>query len=281
MWNLSPLPPVALAEQWHDNVVSKRLLLATRTRLAALRGTVIARFGDYNAALVAGKLRIALRRRPAALSNQQRLDLRDNYGDTDQVDALKKALRTRLPNARQWTCPYCGIEHAGTWDHVAPKNTTDFPELSVNAQNLVPACGTCNGLRGKKWTETFLVWTDQLDGAGCCIAADLAGRGNDLVATYRFDWFPGAPASFRRRLRSHASRLGLMNRWSAAATDHLIELQLDIGSGVYGPSRAQVAAALAVRENNLVNRYNANHWKAVLYRAISRDPLLYNHLGIP
>lgn len=45
-------------------------------------------------------------------------------------------------------CPVCGSPSIGTLDHYLPKE--DYPEFSVLASNLVPACGLCNsGAKGR------------------------------------------------------------------------------------------------------------------------------------
>lgn len=45
-------------------------------------------------------------------------------------------------------CPVCGSPCTGTLDHYLPKE--DYPEFSILASNLVPACAICNsGLKGK------------------------------------------------------------------------------------------------------------------------------------
>lgn len=50
-----------------------------------------------------------------------------------------------------WQCHYCGIDGPLTADHVTPRafGGTD------DADNLVPACRTCNTSRGKKPYQEF------------------------------------------------------------------------------------------------------------------------------
>lgn len=53
---------------------------------------------------------------------------------------------TKLRNSSPDSCPMCGSDHAGTLDHVFPRE--DYPEWTVFSWNLVPACG-CNSKRRK------------------------------------------------------------------------------------------------------------------------------------
>lgn len=50
-----------------------------------------------------------------------------------------------------WRCHYCGIEGPLTADHIIPR----FYGGGDEAENLVPACRTCNSSRGKKPYRDF------------------------------------------------------------------------------------------------------------------------------
>jgi 5-methylcytosine-specific restriction endonuclease McrA len=58
------------------------------------------------------------------------------------------------------SCPMCGSSVTGSVDHYLPKE--DFPEFSVMAANMVPACAHCNSgmkrqtFRGVTPNERFL-----------------------------------------------------------------------------------------------------------------------------
>lgn len=53
---------------------------------------------------------------------------------------------TVLRDSSPDSCPMCGSDHAGTLDHVFPRE--DYPEWTVFSWNLVPAC-ECNTKRGQ------------------------------------------------------------------------------------------------------------------------------------
>ncbi|WP_456797488.1 HNH endonuclease [Bradyrhizobium sp. USDA 4473] len=58
------------------------------------------------------------------------------------------------------SCPMCGSSVTGSVDHFLPKE--DFPEFSLMAANLVPACSHCNSgakrqtYKGASADERFL-----------------------------------------------------------------------------------------------------------------------------
>ena len=63
-----------------------------------------------------------------------------------------------LGAARFDACPYCNTTIVDSIDHALP--TAVYPEFSVLAQNLVPACGTCNRKKGEecsKWSGVNLM----------------------------------------------------------------------------------------------------------------------------
>lgn len=85
--------------------------------------------------------------------------------NSDQKEALKllynsqnkllKELRKGLvygPENRIFnTCQYCTLNEISGLDHFVPKS--EFPEFSVNPQNLFPCCSVCNNLKGEKWRD--------------------------------------------------------------------------------------------------------------------------------
>ena len=55
-------------------------------------------------------------------------------------------------DAHGWFCHYCGSKHALTTDHIIPR-THGGSDL---AENLVPACATCNRSRGYRPYAEFV-----------------------------------------------------------------------------------------------------------------------------
>lgn len=78
---------------------------------------------------------------PQAIGDEQR----QLYENRKSVKRFNDLRNQQLPS-----CPMCGSPGTGTLDHFLPKET--FPEFSVMAANLVPACTHCNSsAKGRKY----------------------------------------------------------------------------------------------------------------------------------
>lgn len=62
---------------------------------------------------------------------------------------LKKLIRQSQSKNIRSICPYCGLDVPRQFDHYLPKS--EFPEYAVHCHNLVPCCGSCNGIKGEVW----------------------------------------------------------------------------------------------------------------------------------
>lgn len=62
---------------------------------------------------------------------------------------LKGLIRLSQSKSIRSICPYCGIGVPRQFDHYLPKS--EFPEFAVHSHNLIPCCGSCNGIKGEIW----------------------------------------------------------------------------------------------------------------------------------
>jgi hypothetical protein len=82
----------------------------------------------------------------------QKDDLLHCYESTAKaLEELKKLITERQADGIRDFCPYCGIGAPRQFDHYLPK--AKFPDFSVHSYNLVPCCGSCNGLKGETWLQ--------------------------------------------------------------------------------------------------------------------------------
>ncbi|WP_431129670.1 HNH endonuclease [Variovorax paradoxus] len=80
-------------------------------------------------------------------------DLLHCYESTAKaLEELKTLITERQADGIRDFCPYCGIGAPRQFDHYLPK--VEFPEFSVHSYNLVPCCGSCNGLKGETWLQS-------------------------------------------------------------------------------------------------------------------------------
>ena len=83
---------------------------------------------------------------PIAGSNSLKRAWKGNYNLLSEAGPMSAMRGDLMAAARNALCPFCGRDQVGTLDHYLPKSR--YPELSVLGANLVPACETCNRLKG-------------------------------------------------------------------------------------------------------------------------------------
>jgi uncharacterized protein (TIGR02646 family) len=78
-------------------------------------------------------------------------------GDGKRITALKKSIKTKLEAIQGLNCAFCGMTLKVTSEeqieHVAPKGRNRYPEYMFYPNNLVLACGLCNGFEKKERRE--------------------------------------------------------------------------------------------------------------------------------
>lgn len=70
---------------------------------------------------------------------------------------FSKSKRLTVANKFDWHCAYCGVELSEETlviDHVTPKSSGG----TNNIQNLLPACRSCNSIKGTKTVEQFRLY---------------------------------------------------------------------------------------------------------------------------
>jgi uncharacterized protein (TIGR02646 family) len=75
-------------------------------------------------------------------------------GDRNRITALKTSIKTKLEAIQGLNCAFCGmplrVTSAEQIEHIAPKGKNRFPEYMFYPNNLVLACGLCNGFEKKE-----------------------------------------------------------------------------------------------------------------------------------
>jgi hypothetical protein len=174
-------------------------------------------------------------------------------------------------------CPLCTIGHVASLDHYLPKS--QHPIYSVLISNLVPACESCNRLKGSYIAKTPALQTfhpyfeqDHFYEEQW-ISAKL--KNTDPLTVI---FFAAPPSNWsavdQSRAKAHFSEFKLAKKFGIEAAseisvvDDLLRSQappLD-RDGLVSHLR-QVAISVA-RASNIVN-----HWKAILYQTLSTDSI--------
>ena len=134
-------PPIINGLKVFDNIISSRSI-GSKTLLNGIRSNVAKTYNDYFEHSGNGMLLS-----PLNLADELKKKLRENFrylGKDRSYSFLRDEI---LASARFGCCPYCNVGPVGSLDHVLPRNV--YPEFTVLAQNLVPACDACNRKKGQ------------------------------------------------------------------------------------------------------------------------------------
>ena len=136
---------------YYDKIVAAKTINATQVRLQGLTTQVSTSYTTYTRRANSDTLHLY---HASAFNGRNATVLRECYGDGVEVVQLKQDIRDEQEKHLAALCQYCMVGTADTFDHYLPQQI--FPEFSVLSNNLIPACGYCNG---KKWQN----WKNHLD----------------------------------------------------------------------------------------------------------------------
>lgn len=173
------------------------------------------------------------------------------------------------------SCPMCGSSVTGTVDHYLPKE--DFPEFSVMAANLVPACSHCNSgkkgrtFRGATPNERFIhPYFDTLAGEPLWLTRIIPPY---EAAQFEAAPLPGLSATHSELVTFHLRHvLGTQfdrnadNLWATYPQYLRDEVG---GTAPVSPGRARKEVARSLRTSILTS--GENSWNASFFRGLSED----------
>jgi len=171
-------------------------------------------------------------------------------------------------------CPFCGMGETSTLDHYLPKEA--YPQFSIFSRNLVPACASCNTLKGDRFLDEHLqvrlflhpyfddIPTRQFLQVNVVLSAD------GLLLNFRVVRPPGLSQRTFRHLESHFTLLKLGNRYRRRALIKLGDQYCPL-KRAYGKAEdaSRVAALLTEEAEDLEEEWGANYWLVVLYRTLA------------
>lgn len=133
MYSLTPPTRDHIAD--FDNITARRPSVASL--LAEQRPAVVTAYKNYLAQSGKGSSL-----HPISVTAVGADALRNNFDALDRGRSHAYMRDEILASAPSDYCPYCNISPVDTIDHALPKSV--YPEFSVLAPNLVPACSACN-----------------------------------------------------------------------------------------------------------------------------------------
>lgn len=204
---------------------------------------------------------------------------------TKALEGLKKLITERQADGIRDICPYCGIGAPRQFDHYLPK--AKFPEFSVHSYNLVPCCGSCNGLKSETWLQgngerTFInFYIDSLPTAPMLeLDIQWSVKKGKLVPVVSFDLV--RPARFSAAkfalIESHFEELELLARYKDQAHTEFMALR----DAALAREAKKVVVLRKFLENYLKLREKTLgplNWRIVLYRKLmAYAPFLHDCL---
>ncbi|VVS91052.1 HNH endonuclease [Desulfoluna spongiiphila] len=188
-------------------------------------------------------------------------------------------LYDRIMVAANDRCPFCGgIGRPSTLDHFLPK--ANFPQFSVLPTNLVPCCKDCNS--GEK--KTGFATTDEEQVLHPYFEPDCFFEEKWISARVvrgepiGIEFFVEPPTHWdvtrAARAHSHFDAFGLAKRYSVQTADEITSLR-DFRITIMScfTARQFKEYLLSVANGSLF----VNHWKVVMYRALSEDEWFCRH----
>jgi 5-methylcytosine-specific restriction endonuclease McrA len=265
MTNLSP-PSLKPEVAYRAVVDAKRDPL--RLRLQKLEGCVIQRFIQIEH-LPSGFSTLS----NSPFSGTDADDLRQCYKhNTRQRSEIIAAVRSAQRPAVQQTCQYCGIDSPNETDHYLPQEL--FPEFSVNPQNLVPICSTCNRTKSSIYKcagerQFVHLYFDQLPKEQY-LFANVNFYDGLVTASFRID-VSQISSELQSLIRNHFARLNLLERFALASNTLIDDVISLVHTHVEVKSSVKILSFVSDEARRRAGRISINFWEAVLIRELSQS----------
>lgn len=207
-------------------------------------------------------------------------DLRSCYvTKTKSLGDLFNRIKSAQPKRLLEKCPYCGITLPNTHDHYLP--ASQYPELAVHGLNLVPCCFSCNGKKGDRWKSGNERWfihfySDVIPSDQYLFVKLITTPMNaSLGAMFAIQPPQSLAPSDWAIIQNHYKKLDLLDRYGQFANEE-ISAALDacvehLSDG--GKNSKKFLSRMAKRFEMI---YGENHWRVVLYNALSLSQVFTN-----
>ncbi|MGI5367404.1 hypothetical protein [Streptomyces iakyrus] len=234
-----------------------------------VRAGIINAYGDYEDVLRDIRQFTSLANGSEVLTKA----LLGNYALLDRGRPLEDLRNSIFLTAlsRNSRCPLCERAQVCALDHFLPKN--HFPEYAILADNLIPVCERCNRLKGDECDRVngllmFHAYFDEFPDTEILFTEiDV----NDTVSIrYSLRRTDGTDKFTFGRVEKQFEILDLFDFYQMEAVAELTD-QVDLYDETYdsfGDSGLRSTLSALARG---AERKGVNHWKAALYRALSRN----------
>ncbi|MDX3185413.1 MULTISPECIES: HNH endonuclease [Streptomyces] len=234
-----------------------------------VRAGIIDAYGDYEEALRDIRRFTSLANGSDVLTKA----LLGNYALLDRGRPLEGLRNSIFQTAvsRNYRCPLCERAQVCALDHFLPKN--HFPEYSILADNLIPVCERCNRLKGDECDRAdgllmFHAYFDEFPDKEILFAKiDIS---NTVSIKYSLHRSAGIDNFTFERVKKQFEILGLLDFYQMEAVAELTD-QVDLYAETYNSLGDPGLRSTLTALTRGAERKGVNHWKAALYRALSRS----------
>lgn len=179
----------------------------------------------------------------------------------------------QMPGLR--SCPMCGSPTTGGLDHYLPRSV--YPEFSIMAANLVPACTHCNsGVKGNVYRgispDRFI--HPYFDTFASTPLWEVAFVPPYAAVTFRVIPMPGLNEERRSRVAFHLAHvlgsqftLWAQNQWATFP-----QLVRNTVGGIGAVTTGQVEAEVRARLRDAIATTGENSWLSAFFRGLRTDP---------
>lgn len=262
--------------EWHTNIVCKKRN-PNRSILQGIETRVEERFNEYETATNSNTLE-------SIIKDEDLLGFRDElqgcYGSKTikLSEMLKVVSDSQSAGVLKW-CPYCGLTRPGSYDHYLPKE--DFPEFSVNPQNLVSCCTNCNSSKGARWIDEgerlFIhFYSDEVPEAQF-LFVDLSHNEGAFCARFRVIKPEMADDVMWAVIEKHFHELKLLGLYKDNANDEISEI-LNMCLAHLADDGSNVSVFLEKLAQGQEKTFGKNHWRIVLMRALAKYDVFLQHV---
>ena len=260
-------PPIRDGLADFDDIVSRRRVEA-RELLNLNRNHVADAYKDYLAHQGNGvsldPINIADDLAEALKANFDLLDSGRSY------DFLRDEI---LASAYLDACPYCNTTPVESLDHALPRAV--YPEFSVLAQNLVPACVTCNRKKGDhcfKKTGLNLMHPYYVHIPDTPILfASVAVGGRQVTWEFYLEQDGAIDDGLFESIKNLFNRLELAERYSQVSAGAITDLTGYLDELHQSGGATETRRFLQKVGDSARRRRGENYWKTAIFRALAAN----------
>lgn len=204
------------------------------------------------------------------------------YSKSPILAQIRRRLQDLQHRSIRYTCQYCTLETSKTWDHIVGKE--EFPEFAIHPKNLLPACNSCNQIKGERWRtglnkNLINLYIDQLPNIKYLDVDVFLDAYGEIDFRYTLRYRPGINPDLYSLILRHFAILHLTDRMREGAITHLTEFQNTIRPRLNtGESKASLISSSL--ESCAADRavLGLNHWRPTMIEALINSQVFWDTL---